>query len=522
MSQAAATSMTSPSTIEATNSSIDDAKNHDSSTAHATTTATTNATATDSLSDSSELQLSNTLAADAGVVIIGAGMAGSRLAIELARAWQFADTNDAPSITLISKEPQVGYNRIMLSPVLAGEKEFDTTYLYNKSDYEALGVHVIAGVAVVSIDTHQQRLTLDDGQVLSYTKLVFATGSTAKVIPFPNHDAKAVHVFRDLADVTALTEYAKQGKTGLVIGGGVLGLEAACALAKQGGKMTVIHVDGYVLNQQLDLPAAKLLQAELARRDVGLEVSAMSKSIEVNDAGEVTGLIMNDGRRIPADFIVMAVGVVPNTVLAQDSGIEVNRGIVVDDCMHASVPNVYAIGECVELNEELFGMVAPVNQQVDTLVTVLSSSKESWQPYVSKPLSLKLKVSGVSVFSAGKIAFDEAERDEVETIVYRQPDSDHYQCLYIKDNKLVGAVLYGEVTEGSFYSQLITEQTDITTIKDDLIYGEAYCDLETLQKDHLATDRPIQAESDSAKNNNTLAATDSADEASSEQLKEVV
>ena len=218
----------------------------------------------------------------------------------------------------------------------------------------------------------------------------------------------------------------------------------------------------------------------------------------------------------------MAVGVVPNTVLAKDSGIEVNRGIVVDDCMHASVPNVYAIGECVELNEELFGMVAPVNQQVDTLVTVLSSSKESWQPYVSKPLSLKLKVSGVSAFSAGQIAFDEAERDEVETIVYRQPDSDHYQCLYIKDNKLVGAVLYGEVTEGSFYSQLITEQTDITTIKDGLIYGEAYCDLEALQEDDVA-DMPKQAESDSVtENNNTLAATDSAHETNSEQLKEVV
>lgn len=491
MSQAAATSMSSPSTIEATNSSIDDAK--------------------------------NTVAADAGMVIIGAGMAGSRLAIELARAWQSADTNNAPSITLISKEPQVGYNRIMLSPVLAGEKEFDAIYLYDKSDYEALGVHVIAGVAVATIDTDSQRLTLDNGHTLDYAKLVLATGSTARVIPFPNHDAKDVHVFRDLADVTALTEYAKQGKTGLVIGGGVLGLEAACALAKQGGKMAVIHVDGYVLNQQLDLPAAELLQAELARRDVGLEVSAMSKSIEVNDAGEVTGLIMNDGRRIPTDFIVMAVGVVPNTVLAKDSSIEVNRGIVVDDCMHTSCPNVYAIGECIELNEELFGMVGPVNQQVDTLVTVLSQTKKHWQPYVSKPLSLKLKVSGVSAFSAGQIEFAEEEQEAVETIVYRQPGDDRYQCLYIKDDTLVGAVLYGEVTEGSFYTQLITEQTDITTIKDDLIYGEAYCDLEALQEDDVALAMPKQAKSDSvAKNNNTLAATDSALEASSKLLKEVI
>lgn len=513
MSQAVATSMSSPSTIEARDSSADDAKNSGSSTTHAT----------DSLSECSESKSPNTAAADAGVVIIGAGMAGSRLAIELARAWDSTNGSNKPAITLISKEPQVGYNRIMLSPVLAGETDFDATYLYDKSDYEALGVHVIAGVAVESIDTQQQRLALEDGQVLSYAQLVFATGSTARVIPFPNHDAKGVHVFRDLADVTALTEYARAHKTGLVIGGGVLGLEAACALAKQGGKMTVIHVDGYVLNQQLDLPAAELLQAELARRGVGLEVSAMTKSIEVNDAGEVTGLIMNDGRRIPADFIVMAVGVIPNTALAKDSGIEVNRGIVVDNCMHASCPNVYAIGECVELNEELFGMVAPVNQQVDTLVTVLSSSKESWQPYVSKPLSLKLKVSGVSAFSAGQIAFDEAERDEVETIVYRQPDSDHYQCLYIKDNKLVGAVLYGEVTEGSFYSQLITEQTDITTIKDDLIYGEAYCDLEALQEADSVTEMPIEAESDLvAKNDKTLAATDSANEASSEQLKELV
>lgn len=465
------------------------------------------------------------------IVIVGAGMAGSRLAIELARAWQDKGSNNdndhnhdnAPSITLISKEPQVGYNRIMLSPVLAGEKDFDDIYLYDQADYEALGITIIAGVAVDSIDTDLQRLTLDNGQTLDYTKLVLATGSTARVIPFPNHDAKDVHVFRDVADVTALSDYARQGKTGLVIGGGVLGLEAACALAKQGANMTVIHVDGYVLNQQLDWPAAELLQAELARRHVGLEVSAMSERIEVNDAGDVTALIMKDGHRIPTDFIVMAVGVIPNTVLAKDSGIEVNRGIVVDDCMHTSCPNVYAIGECVELNEQLFGMVAPVNQQVDTLVTVLSTTKEHWQPYVSKPLSLKLKVSGVSAFSAGQIAFAEEEQQAVETIVYRQPGHDHYQCLYIKDDILVGAVLYGEVSEGSFYSQLITEQTDISSIKADLIYGEAYCDLDTWQEADSKTQMPKAAVSDSvAKNDKTLAATDSANEMSSEPLKELV
>lgn len=452
---------------------------------------------------------------NAGIIIIGAGMAGSRFAIELARA-QLDSVHSHPPITLISKEPHVGYNRIMLSPVLAGDKAFDDTYLYDKSDYEQLGITVLAGVSVDTIDTEQQYIELDNGQTLHYAKVVIATGSTARVIPFPNHTAKGVHVFRDSTDVTTLTEYARQGKTGLVIGGGVLGLEAACALAGQGATMTVIHVDGYVLNAQLDLPAAELLQAELSRRGVGLEVSANTESIAMNDAGEVCGLSLKDGRTLPADFIVMAVGVIPNTALAKDSGLEVNRGIVVDDCMHTSCPHVYAIGECVELDGELFGMVAPVNQQVDTLVTVLKDtvvsdpaiasndtssndtssndiasegsapSQEHWQPFVSKPLSLKLKVSGVAAFSAGQIAFDDSDVENIETLVYRQPTLNHYHCLYLRDNKVVGAVLYGEVNDGSFYSQLIMDDVDITPIKEALIFGEAYCDLDTLDQSNMA------------------------------------
>ena len=437
---------------------------------------------------------------NAGIIIIGAGMAGSRFAIELARA-QLDSVHSHPPITLISKEPHVGYNRIMLSPVLAGDKAFDDTYLYDQSDYEQLGISVLAGVSVDTIDTEQQYIELDNGQTLHYAKVVIATGSTARVIPFPNHTAKGVHVFRDFTDVTTLTEYARQGKTGLVIGGGVLGLEAACALAGQGATMTVIHVDGYVLNAQLDLPAAELLQAELSRRGVGLEVSANTESIAINEAGEVCGLSLKDGRTLAADFIVMAVGVIPNTALAKDSGLEVNRGIVVDDCMHTSCPHVYAIGECVELDGELFGMVAPVNQQVDTLVTVLKDtvvsdpaiasesgapSQEHWQPFVSKPLSLKLKVSGVAAFSAGQIAFDDSDVEDIETLVYRQPTLNHYHCLYLKDNKVVGAVLYGEVNDGSFYSQLIMDDVDITPIKEALIFGEAYCDLDTLDANNMA------------------------------------
>lgn len=466
----------------------------------------------------------------AGVVIIGAGMAGSRFAIELARAQQqgiiskhehsknedldslHLESNAIPlPITLISKESQVGYNRIMLSPVLSGETAFEDTYLYDKADYEALGITVLAGLSVDTIDTEQQRIEMDNGQVLHYAKLVIATGSTARVIPFPNHTAKGVHVFRDVADVKSLTEYARQGKTGLVIGGGVLGLEAACALSAQGARMTVIHVDDYVLNRQLDWPAAQLLQAELSRRGVGLEVSANTEAIAINDADEVCGLVLKDGRTLPADFIVMAVGVTPNTSLAKDSGLNVNRGIIVDDCMHTSCPHIYAIGECIELNGELFGMVAPVNQQVDTLVTVLkkvviskpiaphdtrlnntmsndTTSKEHWIPFVSKPLSLKLKVSGVAAFSAGQIAFNDGDAEIIETLVYRQPTLNHYHCLYLKDNRVVGAVLYGDVNDGSFYSQLITDNVDISPIKGDLIFGSAYCDLEELTINDTTTE----------------------------------
>ncbi|PLT21562.1 NAD(P)/FAD-dependent oxidoreductase [Psychrobacter sp. MES7-P7E] len=438
---------------------------------------------------------------NAGIVIIGAGMAGSRFAIELARTQSNNDKSRLP-ITLISKEPHVGYNRIMLSPVLAGDTAFEDTYLYDNSEYEQLGITVLSGVAVETIDTRHQCIELDDGQTLNYAKVVMATGSTARVIPFPNHTAKGVHVFRDLADVTALMDYARQGKTGLVIGGGVLGLEAACALAAQGASMTVIHMDGYVLNRQLDLSAAELLQAELSRRGVGLAVSAHTEAIEMNDAGEVCGLSLKDGRMLAADFIVMAVGVIPNTALAKQSGLEVNRGIVVDDFMHTSCPNVYAIGECIEREGELFGMVAPVNQQVDTLVTVLKDDliesdinvignkaavPDHWVPFVSKPLSLKLKVSGMSAFSAGQIAFDDEVADTIETLVYRQPELDHYHCLYLKENKLIGAVLYGDTSDGSFYSQLIIDNVDITSIKDTLIFGEAYCHLDEITLNNLPT-----------------------------------
>ena len=445
-----------------------------------------------------------------GIVIIGAGMAGSRFAIELARAQRQTASENSSSlpITLISKEREVGYNRIMLSPVLAGDSTFEDNYLYDQAEYEQLGITVLAGVSVDAINSTQQLIELDNGQTLTYAKLVLATGSSARIIPFPNHDAIGVHVFREVADVKMLSQYACQAKTGIVIGGGVLGLEAACALTAQGASMTVVHMDDYVLNRQLDLPAATLLQAELASRGVGLEVSAITERIVTTDS-KVCGLLLQDGRTLPADFIVMAVGVVPNVALAKGSGLEVNRGIVVDNYMHTSTANVYAIGECVELDGELFGMVAPVNQQVDTLVSVLKDTvleetlskntvlkdsvlkdegtvanslepKNNWQPFISKPLSLKLKVSGISAFSAGQVDFDENDALNIETITYQQTSINHYHRLYLRDNKLVGAVLYGEVNEGGFYSELVNSSTDITAIKEHLIYGAAYCDLKKL------------------------------------------
>ncbi len=432
------------------------------------------------------------------VVIVGAGMAGSRLAIKLATLWKDT-TCKSPKITLISKEKEVGYNRIMLSPVLAGETAFETTYLYDKQQYQQLDINVLAGVSVDKIDTKNQQLSLDSGDTLGYGKLVIATGSTARVIPFPNHQAKGVHVFRDVADVAVLTEYAKQGKTGLVIGGGVLGLEAACALSLQGAAMSVVHVDNYVLNRQLDQPAAMMLQQELLRRKVKLETSASTTTIEVNSCNEVTGLSLQDGRTLPADFIVMAVGIIPNTKLAIDAGLKVNRGILVDEYMHTSAKNVYAIGECVEINEELFGMVSSVNQHVEVLLQVLTEqhSKQQWLPFISVPLALKLKVSGIAVFSSGKISFDETELEAIEKIEYRHIEDEHYQCLYIKDNHLVGVVLYGETGDGNFYSQLINEQIDISKFKQDLIFGTAYCQSLLEQNDgtvsHTLVNSPAKA-----------------------------
>lgn len=409
------------------------------------------------------------------VVIVGAGMAGSRMAIKLAKLWQLHNVDK--SLTLISKEPEVGYNRIMLSPVLAGETRFEETYMYDHQQYEQLGIRVMAGVSVEKIDTTRQQLFLDSKECVGYGKLILATGSLARVIPLPNHTAHGVHVFRDVADVAVLSEYAKQGKTGLIIGGGVLGLEAACALSSRGAETTVVHVADHVLNRQLDLTAALLLQQELAQRNIGVEVSVEITAIEVNANNQVVGLKLKDGKSLPADFIVMTVGIIPNIQLAMDSGIEVNRGIKVDPFMQSSCHNVYAIGECVEIKDELFGMVSSVNEHIEVLLQVLShpNSRAKWTPFITVPLALKLKVSGIAVFSSGKIEFDESEWKAIEKIIYKQAKSKHYHCLYIKDNLLVGAILYGETSEGSFYHQLIHERIDIYEFKQELILGAAYC-----------------------------------------------
>jgi nitrite reductase (NADH) large subunit len=400
------------------------------------------------------------------LVVVGNGMAGCRAVEEI-----LARDPDRYAITIFGAEPRVNYNRIMLSPVLAGEKSFDDIVINDAAWYADNGITLVSGDPVISIDRAGQTVTSASGRVEAYDRLLLATGSDPFIIPVPGKDLAGVVTFRDLDDVDKMLAAAEAGKANgggaaVVIGGGLLGLEAAHGLCLRGMATTVIHLMPTLMERQLDEAAGWLLKAELERRGQTILTGADTAEI-LGEDGKVTGVRLKDGREIPASIVVMAVGIRPATALAREAGLVVERGIVVDDHMVTSDPAVLAVGECVQHRGACYGLVAPLWDMCRSLAAGLTDEQN---PYAGSVTSTKLKVSGIDLFSAG----DFSGGADCEDIVMRDAARGIYKRVVVKGNRLIGAVLYGDTADGSWYFDLLKREEDISDIREALIFGQAF------------------------------------------------
>ncbi|MBJ7437896.1 MAG: NAD(P)/FAD-dependent oxidoreductase [Sphingopyxis sp.] len=394
------------------------------------------------------------------LVVIGNGMAGCRAVEEL-----LARDADRYRVTIFGAEPRVNYNRIMLSPVLAGEKSFDDIVINDADWYATNGIALVAGDPVAAIDRAAKTVTTRSGTTESYDRLLIATGSDPFIIPVPGNDLPGVIAFRDMDDVDTMLAAADAGGDAVVIGGGLLGLEAAHGLSLRGMKVTVIHLMPTLMERQLDEAAGWLLKNALEAR--GQTILTGADTAEIVGDGKVEGVKLKDGTLIPASLVVMAVGIRPSVALARDAGLAVGRGIQVDDHMVTSDPHVLAVGECVEHDGQVYGLVAPLWDMCRSLADGLVEKPTGYRGSVT---STKLKVSGIDVFSAG----DFSGGDGCEDIVLRDASRGIYKRVIVKDDRIVGAVLYGDTADGSWYFDLLKKQEDVSDLRDLLIFGQAF------------------------------------------------
>ena len=394
------------------------------------------------------------------LVVIGNGMAGCRAIEEI-----LARDPDRYKVTIFGAEPRVNYNRIMLSPLLAGEKSFDDIVINDHAWYSDNGIDLVAGDAVVAIDRSAQTVTTRAGRVEHYDKLLLATGSDPFIIPVPGHDLQGVVTFRDMDDVGTMLRAASAGGEAVVIGGGLLGLEAAHGLSLRGMKVTVIHLMPTLMERQLDEAAGWLLKEALEKR--GQTILTGADTAEIYGLGKVEGVRLKDGRSIPASLVVMAVGIRPNVKLARAAGLAIGRGIQVDDHLVTSDANVLAVGECVEHGGLVYGLVAPLWEMCRALADGLVGAPSG---YTGSVTSTKLKVSGIDVFSAGDFSGGEGAED----IVMRDAARGVYKRVIVREERVIGAVLYGDTQDGNWYFDLLKRGEDVAPIRDALIFGQAF------------------------------------------------
>ncbi|MFM0466734.1 NAD(P)/FAD-dependent oxidoreductase [Paraburkholderia strydomiana] len=397
------------------------------------------------------------------LVVIGNGMAGMRTVEELLKL-----APDLYDITVFGAEPYGNYNRIMLSPVLAGEKSVDDIILNSRSWYEENGIRLHAGDPVVAIDRTRRIVRSRNGVEAGYDRLLIATGSKPFLIPVPGHDLPGVIAFRDIQDVETMLDAARSHRHAVVIGGGLLGLEAANGLLRQGMSVTVVHVTDSLMDRQLDRSASALLQQALERK--GLRFLLKANTAEIVGPDRVTAVRFDDGTEVRADLVVMTAGVRPNIDLAKQAGLHCERAIVVDDTLQTYDPRIYAVGECVQHRTATFGLVAPIWDQARVCGAHLAGAGH--RRYVQRATATKLKVTGVELYSAG----DFIGGPDSEDLVLRDPRRGVYKRLVIEDNRVIGAVLYGDVKEGAWYFDLIQSRTDISSLRSHLLFGKTLCE----------------------------------------------
>lgn len=395
------------------------------------------------------------------LIIVGNGMAATRLADELSR-----QALGRYAVAVIGDEPRLAYNRVLLSPLLAGEIGEPEIELKPAAWWQARGVSMFYGKPVTGIDRAAKSVTLADGLVLPYGKLVLATGSRPLMPPVPGLDLPGVGSFRDVADVAQFRTIAATGARVVVIGGGLLGLEAAYGLARIGGKVTLLHLADRLMERQLDREGAGLLAREIAARGIDIRLNCTAERF--TGKSRVEAVELTDGSVIPADLVVVAIGVRPRVDLAVAAGLDVNRGIDVDDGLASSDPCIFAIGECAEHRGLVYGLVEPAYEQARVLAARLAGARER---YAGSLLATNLKVSGVGVFSAGSV--EPGEDDEV--LLLRDPAVGVYRKFVLHEGRLAGCVLVGDTSGALFYLGLIRSGQDISAIRADLPFGEGYC-----------------------------------------------
>lgn len=392
------------------------------------------------------------------LVVVGNGMAGMKTVEELLEL-----APEAYDITVFGAEPHGNYNRVLLSPVLAGEKRAEDIMVHDPRWYEAHGVTLHRGDPVVEIDRRRRVVRSRNGLEVPYDRLLLATGSTPVVLPIPGNDLPGVVTFRDLADVEAMLEGARRHRKAAVIGGGLLGLEAAHALARRGMQVTVVHLLPALMERQLDATAAAMLRASLESRGLGFLMPA--KTVAVRGEKRATGLSFEDGSMLEADMIVMAVGVRPNMELAARSGLRCERGVLVDDTMQTFDPSIYAVGECVQHRDTLFGLVAPLWEQARVCAAHLAEL--GVRRYRRTATATQLKVTGIEMYSAG----DFLGADGDEPLVLSDPRQGIYKRLIVRDNRLRGVVLYGDARNGPWYLELMSCGSDVGGMRETLLFG---------------------------------------------------
>lgn len=405
-----------------------------------------------------------TIASKPRLLLIGNGMAGIRTLEEL--------LNIAPDhyhITVVGAENHVNYNRIMLSPVLAGEKRLDQIILNGEDWYRQHNITLFKGEKAIRIDRARRQVHMASGLILSYDKLILATGSRPAVLPVPGNTLNNMLTFREIRDVDRMLDLSRRMKKAAVIGGGLLGLEAANGLRQQGMDVTVIHGCDYLLNKQLDAHAGLLLARTLEAKGIQFIMNARTTRFVGDDQQNVRAIEFADGSTLEVEMVVTATGIVPNVELAQASGLQTGKGILVDDTLQTFDPAIYAVGECVEHRGRLFGLVAPLYDQARVCANHLAEIGIA--RYVQKPDATKLKITGINAFSAGDFHGDQ----HCEIITFEDQGLGHYRKLVLRGDHLVGAILYGDTQDGAWFFDLIQQRVDISPWRDTLIFGRDFC-----------------------------------------------